>query len=330
MVCLVTGASGFLGGRLAQVLIERGESVRILARPHSDLSHLDGLSVDIVYGGLDDIEAIRQAAAGSRVIYHCAGAVTDWAAWKTYYTANVLGVQNMVDVAASVSTLERFIHISTSDVYGFPLQACDETYPLTDIGLPYNRTKIMGERIVWEAARSGLPVTVLRPASIYGPRSKDFVFEIGTLIMKSQMIVVSGGRSRAGLAYVDNVVDCILLAAQASCASGQAYNVRDETDETWRQYVDALAGALGKARPKLSISLALALILARCFEGIYTALPLKGRPFVTRHAALVLGRDQGYAISKAQGDLGFSSQVSFKEGIRRSAAWFLNRTPPIA
>ena len=322
MVCLVTGASGFLGGQLAQVLIERGEAVRTLARRSSDLKHLEGLPVDIVYGSLDDTESIRWAVDGCRVIYHCAGAATDWATWKTYYTSNVVGVQNMVDAAMSVSRLERFVHISSTDVYGFPMQGCDETYPLTDIGLPYNRTKIMGERIVWEAARNGLPVTVLRPASIYGPRSKDFVFEIGALIMKSQMIVVNGGRTRAGLVYVDNAVDCILRAAQADCALGQTYNVRDETDETWRQYVDALAGALGKSPPKLSVSLGLAFVLARWFEGIYGILRLKGRPFVTRHAALVLGRDQGYTIAKSQRELGFESKVSFEEGMRRSAAWF--------
>jgi nucleoside-diphosphate-sugar epimerase len=329
MACLITGASGFLGGRLAQVLSEQGERVRILARRSSNLSHLEGLPVDIIYGSLDDVESIRQATAGCRVIYHCAGAVTDWAAWKTYYTANVVGVQHMVDAAARVSTLERLVHISTSDVYGFPVQACDETYPLMDIGLPYNRTKIMGERIVWEAARSGLPVTVLRPASIYGPRSKDFVFEIAALIIKSQMIMVSGGRSRAGLVYVDNAVDCILRAAHASHALGQVYNVRDETDETWRQYVDALAGALGKPPPRLSLSSGLALILARLFERVYRALRLKGRPFVTRHAVLVLCRDQGYGITKAQRELGFESKVSFEEGVCRSAAWFLDTASPV-
>ncbi len=308
---------------MAQALVEQGELVRILARTSSNLSHLDGLPIEIVYGSLDDVERINQAAAGCRVIYHCAGAATDWASWKTYYTANVTGVQNMVDAAAGVGTLERLVHVSTSDVYGFPVQACDETHPLTDIGLPYNRTKIMGERIVWEASRGGLPVTVLRPASIYGPRSKDFVFEIAALIMKSQMIVASGGRSRAGLAYVDNVVDCLIRAARAPDALGQAYNVRDETDETWRQYVDALADVLGKPRPRLSLPAGLAFMLARLFEGTYRTLRLTGRPLFTRHAVLVLCRDQGYSVTKAQRELDFESHISFEEGIRRSAAWFL-------
>ncbi|MBI5960311.1 MAG: NAD-dependent epimerase/dehydratase family protein, partial [Chloroflexi bacterium] len=253
MTSLITGASGFLGGRLTQILVEQGEPVRILARRHSGLRHLENLAVEIAWGSLEDIESIRRAAAGCSVIYHCAGAATDWADWAMYHTANVVGVQNIVDTAARVETLERLVHISTSDVYGYPVRACDETHLLTDVGLPYNRSKIMGERIVWEASRGGLPVTILRPASIYGPRSKEFVFAIAALIMKSQMILANGGRAHAGLVYVDNAVGCIIRAAHTPHALGQVYNVRDEGDETWRQYVDTLAKMLGKPAPRLSL-----------------------------------------------------------------------------
>ena len=323
MTSLVTGASGFLGGRLTQVLVGQGEPVRILARRRSDLRHLDELKIDVARGSLEDIDSIRQAVSGCRVIYHCAGAATDWADWATYHAANVVGVQNIVDAAARVETLERLVHISTSDVYGYPVRACDETHPLTDVRLPYNRSKIMGERIVWEASRGGLPVTILRPVSIYGPRSREFVFVIAALIVKSQMILANGGRSHAGLAYVDNAVDCMIRAARAPHAQGQAYNVRDEGDETWRDYTDALAHMLGKPAPRLSMPSGLAFILARLFERTYRSLPLKGKPLFTRHAVLILCRDQGYSIAKAQRELGFTSKVTFEEGVRRSTDWFL-------
>jgi nucleoside-diphosphate-sugar epimerase len=328
MTSLVTGASGFLGGRLTQVLVEQGESVRILARRRSDLRHLDGLKIEVAWGSLGDSESIRQAVAGCSVIYHCAGAATDWADWSTYHAANVVGVQNIVDAAARVEMLERLVHISTSDVYGYPVQACDETHPLTDVGLPYNRSKIMGERIVWEASRGGLPVTILRPASIYGPRSKDFVFAIAALIMKSQMILANGGRSRAGLVYVDNAVDGIIRAAHTPHAQGQAYNIRDEGDETWREYVDTLAQTLGKPAPRLSVPSGLAFVLARVFERTYRTLRLKGKPLFTRHAVLILCRDQGYSIAKAQRELGFTSTIAFEEGVRRSTDWFLAAATP--
>jgi oxidoreductase len=323
---LVTGASGFLGGRLAQVLIERGENVRILARRSSNLSHLDGFPVEIIHGSIDDEDSIRRAVAGCQIIYHCAWAATDWASWDIYDKANVVGVRNMVKAAAQVKSLERFVHVSTSDVYGFPVIACDETHPLTDIGVPYNRSKVMGERIVWDACNRGLPVTVVRPVDIYGPRSMNFVFEIAQLISQRLMIVTDGGRCHAGLVYIDNAVDCIIQAAQAPQALGQAYNVRDETDETWRQYVDALADALGKPRPWLSLPSGVAFLLAKLFETTYRTLHLRGKPLFTRHAVLVLARDQGYSIAKAQRELGFKSKVTFEDGVRRSAEWFLAMT----
>src|SRR5512145_1844640 len=131
MINLITGASGFLGGRLAQVLSEQGKQVRVLARPNSHLDHLEGYPVEVMYGSLADSESLRRAAAGCQVIYHCAGTSTDWAPWDTYYQTNVVGVRNLTEAALCVPTLERFVHISTSDVYGYPALACDETYPLT-------------------------------------------------------------------------------------------------------------------------------------------------------------------------------------------------------
>src|SRR5512136_559649 len=115
MAVLVTGASGFLGGRLAQVLAARGEPVRILARPGNNLSHLDGLPVEVIEGSLGDMESLNRAAAGCKVIYHCAGTSTDWAPWDTFYSANVTGVRNLIEAAARDSALERFVHVSTSD-----------------------------------------------------------------------------------------------------------------------------------------------------------------------------------------------------------------------
>src|SRR5579871_6619913 len=100
MVSLVTGASGFLGGRLAQMLARQGDQVRILARRDSNLTHLDGLPIEIVYGDLEDGPSLQQAVVGGETIYHCAAASTDWASWNTYYRANVLGVQNMLQAAA--------------------------------------------------------------------------------------------------------------------------------------------------------------------------------------------------------------------------------------
>lgn len=323
MTTLVTGASGFLGGALARALADRGRQVRILARTTSDLRHLDGLPVEVVQGSLEEPGRLRLAVEGAEVVFHCAARSADWGRWEDFHGPNVRGVEHLLAAAVAAGSVARFVHISTTDVYGYPVEACDESHPLVDTGLHYNRSKVLGERAVWACHRvTGLPVTVVRPATIYGPRSKDAVGEIAGLLRKRQMVLLGHGAARAGLLYVDNAVDGIIEAAVSPLGEGRAYNLRDEGDQTWRDYVHALAARLGTPTPRIDLPVSLALGAGWLSEAVYGALRSRRRPLLTRHAVYLLGRDQDYAIEAARRDLGFRSRVSFAEGIDRSVAWF--------
>ncbi len=326
MAVLVTGASGFLGGRLAQMLVERGEEVRVLARASSDLRHLSQLQIQIERGDLGDAAALAQAMRGARAVYHCAACSTDWAALKTYLSANVTGTQNLLDAAARAGTVERFLHVSTTDVYGYPRVPCDESAAMHDVGLPYNRTKIQGEESVWRAHREhGLAVTVLRPATIYGPRGKDFVVEIAEMLRQRMMVLIGGGHARGGFTYVDNVAEAMMQAAESTKAVGRAYNLCDETGATWREYTNALADALGYRRPRLALPFRAAMAIGGVMELPHGLLKLSGRPLLTRHAVHLLGQDQEFPATRAREDFGFAPRVSLPEGIARSAAWLRSR-----
>lgn len=319
---LVTGASGFLGGRLAEMLAARGEPVRVLARRAADLAHLSHLKIQIVRGGLTDVAALADAVRGVRVIYHCAACSTDWAAPATYVEANVAGTQTLLEAAAGAARLERFVHVSTTDVYGYPLAVCEEDGPTRDRGLPYNRTKLQGEQAVWRAHREqGLPITVVRPATIYGPRGKAFVTDFEELLRQRLMLLVDGGRARGGFTYVDNVAQAMIDAARSPAAVGRAYNLSDGTDATWEGYTSALADALGYARPWLRLPFSVAMAAAYVMEAPFLVLPLRGRPLLTRHAVYLLGRDQEFPATRALQEFGFAPRVSFEEGIARSVAW---------
>ncbi len=326
MPVLITGASGFLGGRLAQMLVERGDDVRVLARASSDLRHLSHLQIQIVRGDLGDAAPLAQAMRGVRVVYHCAACSTDWAPLQTYFSANVTGTQNLLDAAVRANTVERFLHVSTTDVYGYPRVPCDENAPMHDVGLPYNRTKIQGEEAVWRAHREhGLPVTVVRPATIYGPRGKDFVVEIAKLLRQRLMMLIDRGRARGGFTYVDNVADAMTRAAESPNTVGRAYNLCDEAGTTWREYTNALADALGYRRPRLALPFRAALALGRAMEIPHGLLRLPGRPLLTRHAVHLLGQDQEFPAARAREDFGFAPRVSLAEGIARSAVWLKER-----
>jgi nucleoside-diphosphate-sugar epimerase len=322
MTVLLTGASGFLGGRVAQLLDSRGASVRVLVRQGRDLRHLVGTRVEVIQGGLCDEESLARAVRGASHIIHCAGCSTDWAPWPVFFESNVTGVENLLRAAAGESRLERFLHVSTTDVYGYPNHPCDESHPLTDVNLPYNRSKCMGEQRVWDTARDiGLPVTVVRPATIYGPRGKAFVADIAKLIRQGSMAVIDGGRAPGGFCYVDNAANGIIDAAMHPLTQGQSYNLSDGTGVTWREYVDALADALGRRRPWINLPSSVAFALAGAFEATHRHLRLAGNPLLTRHGVLLLSRNQEYPIDKAQRDFGFAREISFPEGIARSATW---------
>ncbi|MFD5698626.1 aminotransferase class I/II-fold pyridoxal phosphate-dependent enzyme [Streptomyces lasiicapitis] len=319
---LVAGAGGFIGGHLTRRLAERGHRVRVLVRDGSDRSAFAGVDVDVAVGDLGDPDSLRRAAAGVRHVYNCAGLSADWGPWADFARVNVDGSRNLVEAAAHAGTVERFLHVSTTDVYGYPVRPCAEDTPPRDIGLPYNRSKLLGEQAVREAAaRAGLPLTVVRPVSVYGPRSKDFVIEIATLLLSRQMVHVRGGDAPAGLLYVTNAADAMIAACASDAAAGRTYNLRDPDRTTWREYVGALAHGLGVKPPALSLPAPVARGLATVSEGLYGALRIKARPVLTRHAVHLLDRDQSYAIDRARDDFGFKSEVGFEEGVRLTLAW---------
>ena len=323
MPALITGASGFLGGRLAELLAARGDLVTVLARQSAHLDHLVPGSVRVVRGSLTDRVALEQAAEGATEIYHCAAASTDWTTKAVYQESNVDGTEALLDVAVHIPDLQRFLHVSTTDVYGYPLRPTLEEAPLVDAGLPYNQTKRLAEMAVWRAAREqGLPVTVVRPATIYGPRGTAFVTDIAALLRDRMMLLIDGGHRTGGFIYVDDVANAMIAAAHEPRTLGQAYNLCDGGGGTWKEYVEGLADALGLKRPWLNLPYAAASTLARTMELPYRLFPrLPGRPLLTRHAVVLLGRDQEFPIAKALADFGFAPGVPLQEGLRRSAEW---------
>lgn len=318
---LVTGGSGFLGSHLVEALVARGERVRALVRPTSQTAHLKGLDVELALGDLSDISSLAAAAQGVDRVYHCAALAADWGSWEAFRAANVTGVRHLLQAAVEAG-VSKFVHVSTTDVYGHPDYPADESAPYRRRGWPYGDTKIEGEQLVWQYHRQhGLPVTVVRPVNIYGPRSMTYVLEVVELLKSGGMVHLGGASKPAGLAYVTNVVDVLLRAADSEASLGQAYNACDGSDVSWRQYVNRLAEIAGVPRPRLVIPPGLAFLAGWAMEKIYGALRISSRPLMTRMVVEVFRTNQNFPIDKARRELGFEPQVGFDEGMQRVATW---------
>jgi nucleoside-diphosphate-sugar epimerase len=170
-----------------------------------------------------------------------------------------------------------------------------------------------------------MDTVVLRPATVYGPRSKDVVGEIARAIRGGNMLLVGGGRAVAGLCYVDNLVDAALLALETDAATGQAFNISDGLDVTWRQFTDDLADGLGCPHVRWSMPYWMAHGLGFSLEHGYRALRRTTRlstpPLLSRQAVHVMGRNQDFSNAKARRMLGWEPRVDYPAGMDATLAW---------
>lgn len=326
-VCLVTGASGFIGGHVAARLLAEGYQVRCLVRGSSDTTLLDTLGVELAVGDLTDAPSLTAAVEGCRYVFHCGAMVSDWGTAQEIERANVEGTRNLLEAAAHAA-VERFVHVSTTDIYGYPGSAAvDESQPSsTEFRNWYSHTKIAAEAEVRRYERErGVPVVILRPATVYGPGSVDVVGEMAKAIHGGHMLLVDGGRAVAGLCYIDNLVDVAVLALRHERAVGEAFNVSDGLPVTWRQFTDGLASGLGVGPVKLSAPYSVANALGFGLESGYRFLRRTTRlrlpALLSRQAVQVLGKNQDFSNAKAQRLLGYSPRVDYAAGLAKTVAW---------
>jgi nucleoside-diphosphate-sugar epimerase len=325
-LCLLTGASGFIGGHLAARLVADGHPVRCLVRPTSDTSRLERLGVELVAGDLTSPHSLVHAVEGCRHVLHCAAMVSDWATVEEIRRINVRGTRELLAAAAAAS-VRRFVHLSTTDVYGYPGgREVDETQVPSRFRNWYAQTKLEAEHEVRRATQAtGLEVLILRPATVYGPGSREVVGEMAKAIRASHMVLIGQGRAVAGLTYVGNLADAAVLGLGSSAAGGEAFNVTDGLSVTWREFLDDLADGLGARRVSWNLPYGVASGLAFSLEHGYRLVRrvtgLSTPALLSRQAVHVLGRPQDFSNRKARGVLGWEPRVDYAAGLAATLTW---------
>ena len=237
---LLTGATGFVGSRIARRLLAQGSPVRaIVRRAGADPSLSHPLCEEVVGDFVDPAVAARAAEGCSRVIHAAATGGPDL---EPVRRVNVDGTLSMLN-AAKATGASRFLHISTISVYDIRgLERVDEESPLKVAGDPYGVTKAEGDRRVLAAAAEGLPATILRPSAILGVHpTSTWAVVVPKRVRDRQVKLLRGGGNTIPFVHVEDLVDAIVLALRIPRAVGRVYNVLARNG-TWREYTDQVRG----------------------------------------------------------------------------------------
>lgn len=324
MRVLVTGANGFVGSNLCAALLRDGVDTRGLVRKSSDQSFIAPLrDLEVVTGDITDRHSLDAAMAGIEIVYHVAALTSDWGPWEEFRRINVEGVRNVME-AARAHGVRRVVHISSISVYGFPgrVDIPEDAAFVPRPGDPYITTKAEGERLALGYHGDGLEVTAIRPGGVFGPNDRTTTLRLAPELLRGKLPFVDGGRHRTAPVYVDNLVQLIRLAGDSGRAGGQVYNAVDDGEVTWREFFTWLCQDLGCAPPTRSFPAALAWPAAILIEAAAKLAGRKESPPINKYRVRAVMADNHYSPDKAKRELGYRPEISTREGLRRTAAWY--------
>ena len=320
-LCLVTGATGFVGSAVARVLLREGHPVRVLARPTSDRRNLAGLPVEIAVGSMEDAASLARAVAGCRYLFHVAA---DYRLWvpdpAAMHRANVEGTCALME-AAIAAGVERIVYTSSVATLGLvPGGSADETTPsrLDDMIGPYKRSKFQAEEVVRGLiAKRQLPAVIVNPSTPVGPGDVKPT-PTGRLILEAARGRMPGYVDTGlNIVHVDDVAAGELLAAERGRV-GERY-ILGGKNMSLADILAEVARAVGKRPPGLKVPYPVAFAAA----AIATAQArLTGRePFTTLDGVRMSKKKMYFSSAKAERELGYRPRPA-QAAIAVAVAWF--------
>jgi nucleoside-diphosphate-sugar epimerase len=312
----VTGGSGFIGGRLIERLVADGYEVKALARSDAAAEKVRARGAEPARGDLADTAAMKTAAEGCEFAFHAAATLGDWGKREDFVRGNVEGTENALRASAEAG-VRRFVHVGTEAALmaGKPLVNVDETAPLRpDSPALYSSTKAQAEQKVLAANRETFETVVVRPRFVWGRGDTTLLPAMMQMVRAGRFAWIGGGRQRTSITHVDNTVEGLVLGATRG-RPGNAYFVTDGEPVVFREFVTALLETQGVTPPERSIPAAPAGLLATVSETAWGALPLPGRPPLTRFTYWVSTQECTIRIDKARTELEYSPVKTKAEGL---------------
>ncbi len=327
MKVLVTGAAGFLGGHLVDMLVERGDEVRAMVRPVENASYLRTLSgVEVVNGDLTSAASLKRAVKGVERVYNVGARTGPWGPESAYRAINVYGLSDLI-YAAMDAGVQRIVHTSSITVYGHFLHGIvTEDHPYHAEDNPYSRTKIEGEKLVTDLVEGqGAPIVIVRPAWIYGPRDTASFAKYVSRVESGKFFFVGSGENIVPTVYVRDVAQGLIKAGDAGNeVIGQAYTLANDECVTQAAYLNTIADALGVAHVSLKVPFSALYTAGRSAELVWQAMGRRDAapPPLTTYGITLQGGDQQFSIDKARRELGYAPQFDIQRGVAEGVKWY--------
>jgi nucleoside-diphosphate-sugar epimerase len=317
---LVTGATGFTGGRLARTLVSRGRTVRALVRDRSRAANLQAAGVELVMGDLTDTRALERAVEDVSTVYHIAAIYRQaGVSSQTYRDVNAVAAHAIVEAAARAG-VGRIVHCSTVGVHGdIEHPPAGEDAPLRP-GDVYQATKLEGERLAREAGeRLGVEVVVVRPTGIYGPGDRRLL-KLFRGVARRRLPILGSGRIYYHLTYIDDLVEGFLLCGEHPAAANRTYILAGGEVTTLNDLVGLIADVAGVKPLTWHVPVWPVWVAGAVCEAV--CVPLGIEPPIYRRRVDFFTKSRAFDIGRARRELGYEPRVGLREGIARTLDWY--------
>ena len=319
MRAFVTGGSGFIGGRLIDVLLAEGWEVGALVHRAPLARVKPEAKLTIVRGDIEDAGLLRRSLRGADVLFHLAAALgASRISKREFFRINAGGVESLLG-AAREAGVRRVVHFSSAGVLGKVAEGAvaDEARAPNPRNV-YDKSKLEGERLALKAAAAGQDVVVIRPGWAYGPGDRR-TFKLIRSIACGRFVLVAKGRGRQTPVFIDDLAAGILLCA-AKGRPGEIYHLAGEEILTVKDMARTIARCCGVSIPSLSLPLlparAAAGILATSFRPLGIEAPL------TPGKLSFFADSKPMSIDKARRELGYRPGTDFGTGMARTVDWY--------
>lgn len=315
---LLTGASGFVGGRLREALLAAGADVLAIRR-HSSPAPQSGRSVVADYA---DVEGLASLVADEKpdYVFHVAGA-TKGVTYDDFQRANVMPTRHLLAaLEKGHPEVRRLVLVSSLAAYGpsspsRPHRETDAPSPIEH----YGRSKLEAERILEREAKA-VSWTIIRPAGVYGPGDVDY-FNLFREVSKGRNVYFGNRERWFSAVYVDDCVRAITRAAQTEAAAGKGYFICDGLPVTWGAFQEAIVAASG--RKVLTLDLPEFLVTVAAMGG-ELATKLDNKPRLFNRQKAKMGAQSAWTCEHhaARDDFGYTPEVSMRDGVRHAFTWY--------